>query len=105
MPELVELHREWSGKGVRVQAVSIDLPDPAQVKTVAELAAFVERRGFALPHAAVTGDFDAFVEHHDLPGGPPFTLLVDRTGALVGRIEGAAEGDELEAAIRAQLAR
>jgi hypothetical protein len=99
MPELVELHEEWSGKGVRVQAVSIDLPDPVQVSTLEELGAFVERRGFALPHAAVTGDWDALVEQHDLPGGPPFTLLFDRTGAIVERIDGAAERADFEAAI------
>jgi hypothetical protein len=99
MPELVELHDEWSGKGVRVQAVSIDLPDPVQVSTLAELGAFVERRGFALPHAAVTGDWDAFIERHDLPGGPPYTLLVDRAGAIVERIDGAAERAEFEAAL------
>lgn len=103
MPELVELHREWSVRGVRVQAVSIDLPDPVQVKTVEELAAFVKNRGFSLPHAAVTGDFDAFVDHHELPGGPPFTLVVDRTGAIVERIDGAAERAEFEAALRRHL--
>ena len=104
MPELVELHRAWRGRGVRVAAVSIDLALPVEVETAEELGDFVERRSLALPVVAFAGDFDALTDEKGLPGGPPFTLLFDRTGQEVGRIEGAATRAELEAAITKALA-
>src|SRR5262245_19584534 len=105
MPELVELHREWSGRGVRVVAVSIDLPDPVQVKTAEELGAFVERRQFALPVVAFQGDLDALNERYKLPGGPPVTLVFDKSGKEVGRIEGGSTRSELEALLTNALGR
>lgn len=104
MPELVQLHRAIERRGVRVAAVSIDLADPGEM-SVAELADFVRERDFALPVVAFQGDWDALVEHMDLPGWLPCTLLIDRAGKEVGRIEGAASRDELEAAIAAALGR
>ncbi len=105
MPELVELHRTVGTRGVRVVAVSLDLPDPAQVKSAEELGDFAERRGLALPIVAFQGDLSALTERLKLPGGPPCTLLFDRDAHEVGRIEGGVEGDELQALITKALAR
>lgn len=96
MPELVQLHQELEPRGVRVVAVSIDLPDPAQVKTAEQLGAFVERHGYALPVLAFQGDLEALNARLALPGGPPVTLLLGRDGQELGRIEGAGERAEFE---------
>lgn len=105
MPELVELHDRVEARGIRVVAVSIDLADPAQVKTAEELGAFVERCDFALPVVAFQGDLSALRQRLKLPDGPPCTLLFDREAREVGRIEGPAEGEELQELITKALAR
>jgi len=105
MPELVELHDKVEGRGIRVVAVSIDLADPAQVKTVEQLGAFVDRHDIALPVVAFQGDLAALTQRLKLPDGPPCTLLFDREAREVGRIEGPARGEELQELITKALAR
>jgi|SRR5688572_25036429 len=105
MPELVELHEKVAERGIRVVAVSIDLPDPVNVRTVEELGAFVQRRDIALPVVAFQGDLDSLRRRLALPDGPPCTLLFDREAHEVGRIEGPAEAEELQELIAKALAR
>ena len=105
MPELVELHEKLEGRGIRMVAVSIDLPDPAQVKTAEQLGAFIERRDIRLPVVAFQGDLASLTRRLKLPDGPPCTLLFDREAREVGRIEGPAEGQELQELITKALAR
>ena len=105
MPELVELHEKVAGRGIRVVAVSIDLPDPAQVKTAEQLGAFLERRKLALPVVAFQGDLGSLMRRLKLPEGPPCTLLFDREAREVGRIEGPVEGQKLQDLIAKALAR
>jgi hypothetical protein len=105
MPELVELHKKVGSRGIRVVAVSIDLADSAQVKTVEQLGAFMERRNIDLPVVAFQGDLGSLTRRLKLPEGPPCTLLFDREAREVGRIEGPAEGDELQELITKALAR
>ena len=105
MPELVELHHEWEARGVRVLAVSIDLALPEQVTTAEQLGAFLRRRELDLPVVAYAGDFDALTDRHGLPGGPPSTLVFDRAGREVGRIEGSGEKAEFEALLESALER
>jgi hypothetical protein len=105
MPELVELHQKVEGRGIRVVAVSIDLPDPGKVKTAEELGAFLERRDLALPVVAFQGDLGSLTRRLKLPEGPPCTLLFDREAREVGRIEGPAQGQELQDLITKALAR
>jgi len=99
MPELVELHREYAARGVRIEAVSLDLADSAQVKTAEQLGAFVERRKLALPVAAFQGDIEAFIRDMHVPDGPPYTLVFDRDGKEVARIEGPATKEEFAALV------
>ena len=89
---------------MRLLAVSIDLALPQAVKTAEELGAFVQRRELALTVLAFQGDYDALAERLDLPGGPPCTVLFGPQGEL-GRLEGSAEGSEVEALIAAARAR
>lgn len=105
MPELVELHHQVTARGIRVVAVSIDLADPVQVKTAEELGAFVERRELDLPVVAFQGDLESLRQRLKLPEGPPCTLVFDREAHEVGRIEGPAEGEELQQLISKALAR
>jgi hypothetical protein len=98
MPELVELRPTLEAENVRVVAVSVDLALPQAVRTPAELAAFVEERGFALQVLALEGDFDALTEAHGWPGGLPFTVLFGPAGEL-DRIEGGATRAEFEALV------
>src|SRR5215470_4207278 len=95
MPELVELHHQLAARGVRVEAVSLDLVDSAQVKSAEQLGAFVKQHGLALPVVAFQGDEEALVHDWKVPEGPPFTLAFDKQGKEVGRIEGAATKEEL----------
>jgi hypothetical protein len=97
MPELVQLQGELGKRGVRMAAVSIDLPDPAQVKTAEQLGAFLEHHDLELPVIAFDGDLEALNARLRLPGGPPVTLLLDRDGHELGRIEGPGERAEFEA--------
>src|SRR5262245_2669948 len=105
MPELVELHEKVQGRGIRVVAVSIDLPDPVKVKTAEELGDFLERRDLRLPVVAFQGDLGSLERRLKLPEGPPCTLLFDREAREVGRIEGPAKGQELQDLIAKALAR
>jgi hypothetical protein len=105
MPELVELHEKVEGRGIRVVAVSIDLPDPVKVKTAEELGAFMERRDITLPVVAFQGDLGSLTNRLKLPDGPPCTLLFDREAREVGRIEGPAEVQQLQELISKALAR
>lgn len=104
MPGLVQLHRKVAPRGVRVVAVSLDLPDPAQVKTAEELGAFAKKREFALPIVAFQGSLNELGKTLKLPLGPPCTLLFDRDAHEVGRIEGEIEGDALQVLITKALA-
>jgi len=97
MPELVQLQRELGPRGVRLVAVSFDLLEPAQVKTAEQLGAFAEHHGYELPLVAFRGDREALASSLHLPSGPPVTLLLDRDGNELGRIEGPGERAEFEA--------
>jgi hypothetical protein len=103
MPELVELHEKVAARGVRVEAVSLDLVDSAQVKSAEQLGAFVQRHGFTLPVVAFQGDEAALTRDWNLPGGPPYTLAFDKDGKEIGRIEGSATREELEALVEKGL--
>mgnify|MGYP001168829532 CR=1 FL=1 len=100
MPELVELRPTLEKANVRLVAVSVDLALPQQVDTPEELAAFVERRGIALPVLALRDDFDALADVHGWPGGLPFTVVFGPEGEL-GRLEGAGARADFEALIAA----
>ena len=104
MPHLVELERRWSDEGVRVVAVSIDVPMPVEARTPEDVHAFADRRGFALPVVALTGDWAEVLERYDMSGPVPYTFVVDRSGAIVARQEGGADAERFESMLRTALA-
>ena len=103
MPHLVELERRFAGEGVRVVAVSIDVPMPVEARTPQDVHAFADRRGFALPVVALTEDWNAVLEHYDMSGPVPYTFVVDRSGAIVERQEGGADAERFESMLRTAL--
>jgi thiol-disulfide isomerase/thioredoxin len=107
MPHLVELERRWADEGVRVVAVSIDVPMPVEARTPEDVHEFADRRGLALPVVALTGetrDWNEVLEHYDMSGPVPYTFVVDRAGAIVARQEGGADAERFERMLRAALA-
>jgi peroxiredoxin len=88
MPALEQLHREWSGSGLRIVAVSID---PATAGR--EIQDFVEEYGltFDIVHDPAQDVAQAFRTI-----GVPETFLIDAEGRLrrhwMGRIDPHAEG-------------
>ena len=109
MPELVELHRTWKSKGVRIEAVSVDWlwGDAASPGTVEELTDYAREHGFALPLAVVSGtedDLGRLAAHYGIGTGIPTTLAFDEHGALADKEEGAAERERFEAMITKALA-
>ena len=105
MPELVRVHKELSGEGVRVLAVSLDQSNPAtgRAPSDAEIQAFCEQRGFDLPVAIYTGDPIELSEWYDLPSGIPFTMIVNTEGKVVERHTGATTFEHFERMVRGAM--
>ena len=99
MPDLVKLHQKHGGEGVRVVAVSIDLPMPRSADTAEEVFDFAESKGFHLPIVALDADYDetvALMERWNAPGGIPFTVVMNREGEAVATHEGKASLEDFE---------
>ena len=90
MPELVKLHRAFSSRGVRVVAVSIDLPMPVQAETPEDVFGFADKMRFDLPVVVLEGDLGPVVERYGLSGAVPYTIVFDGDGELAARQEGGA---------------
>ena len=108
MPELVELHRAWKSKGVRVEAVALDWlwGDESSPGTVEAMSAFAREHDFALPLAVVRGtneDLEPLAAHYGIGTGLPTTLAFDARGTLVDREEGSVDRERCEAMIAKAL--
>ena len=97
LPVLSGLHQRWSGRGLQVVGVSVD-----QRRTATEVRTFAERRG--LPYALWLDREDTASAAFGA-GALPMSVLIDRSGVIVWRRDGAIpEGDvELEKALEAAL--
>lgn len=93
-PDLVKLHRELSGRGVRVVAVSLDQASALEK----EVAPFLQAQGtpFATYIKSPGGD-DEFINAVDpsWSGALPATFVYDRTGRLARGIHGRTSLEEL----------
>jgi hypothetical protein len=108
MPELVELHRAWKSKGVRVEAVSLDWlwGDESSPATVEKLGDFAREHDLALPLAVVSGtneDLARLAEHYGIGTGLPTSLAFDARGTLVDTEEGPTDRERFEAMIAKAL--
>lgn len=92
MPALARLHRTFSGRGVRVIAVSAD--EPGSEEAVRD---FVEERRFpfSIWLGATTDSMESFGLKPVLPG----TVVLDREGEVRARFDGRFDEDALESAI------
>ncbi len=96
MPALSRLHRTFSGRGVRVIAVSAD--ERGSEEAVRD---FVEERRFpfSIWLGATTDSMESFGLKPVLPG----TVVLDREGKVRARFDGRFDEDALEAAIERAL--
>jgi peroxiredoxin len=87
MPHLEALYEEARGQGFVVLAVAMDGPE-----TVAEVPSFARRNGLTFP---VVLDEDSHVASlYDPKKSAPFSVLLDRRGAVLRVREGYNPGDE-----------
>jgi peroxiredoxin len=87
MPHLEALYREQQANGFVVLAVAMDGPE-----TVADVPSFAARNGLTFP---VVLDEDSHVANvYDPKKSAPFSVLIDRRGAVVRVREGYNPGDE-----------
>ncbi|MBM3789859.1 MAG: TlpA family protein disulfide reductase [Acidobacteria bacterium] len=91
LPELLEVARDYRERGGVVLGVSYDLmvPDVTRDSVLEQMRAFAAQRRIDIPVLIYEADdYDAINERFDLPGPVPFTLALDRGGAIVDRQEG-----------------
>lgn len=89
MPMLVELEKQYSGRGVMFIGASLD-----DKKTRGKIPAFVAEHGITFPiwYGATADD----LEQLKLGVAVPATLFVDAEGQVVGRILGQARVEEVK---------
>jgi len=93
LPALMEIAREYSGQGGAVLGVSYDLMVPAVTREgiVSQMHDFVREHRLDIPVLIFDGpDYDAINEKFGMPGPIPYTLAIDRSGAIVDRHDGQA---------------
>lgn len=93
IPDFVQLHKEYRGRGVEVIGVAVEKGKEKRVK------AFAAKFGIEYP--IVVGDIE--VARQWLVRGIPRTFLIDREGKVAQKIVGKTDKDSLEAAIRPLL--
>ena len=108
MPELVELGREWRERGVRVEAVSLDVlsPGDGSPTTADDLARFAREHRFDLPLVLLKGtdaDVAPLAAHFGVSEGLPTTLVFDARGTLVDKEEGPGDRERFEAMLAKAL--
>jgi len=81
MPELSELHRELSARGLQTLGIAID--------SAAKVAEFALKRPVSYPLAvAGMGGTELVRQFGNPTGALPFTILIDRQGRIAHRILG-----------------
>ena len=89
MPRLQKLADVYAPRGVIFLAVSLDAPE-----TQGKIASEVRKRGLRMP--VWTGATDQTLADFDLGVLVPATLLLDESGAVIGKIEGEARDKDVQ---------
>ena len=103
LPELLEVAREYRGRGGVVLTVSYDLmvPEVTKDEVVKQMVGFVAARKMDVPVLIYNAaDYDAINQRFGLPGPIPMTIAIDRAGAVVERHAGRAGKDKFTAMLR-----
>jgi len=103
LPELVEIHRMYRGRGFRLATVNLDEPEKHQ----AALEMLGKHHVAAPNYRRKTEDADKFAEalDKDWPGPVPHTILVAPGGKVLYRKTGAIDPLEVKRAIVGYLGR
>ena len=106
LPDLEGVRPILTAAGGDVLGFTMDLWAPGYelAESAAALPGFLEERGLTFP-VFLYGDTDPIpvLEEFGVPGDLPFTMVVDRSGALVEVHEGQASAEEFEALARRAL--
>lgn len=100
LPDLLEVAEELKPRGLRVLGVSYDLMLPRKEREATRevVRNFLVKRELDLPTLVYEApDYETINERFDLPGHVPVTLAFDRSGAVVGRIDGEGTRAQFEA--------
>jgi thiol-disulfide isomerase/thioredoxin len=106
LPDLMEIAREYRRQGGVVLGISYDFMVPAVTRegVLSQMRDFVRERRLDIPVLIFDGsDYDAINERFRLPGPIPYTLAIDRRGAIVDRHEGQAGKDRFAGMMRKVL--
>jgi thiol-disulfide isomerase/thioredoxin len=90
LPELLEVAREFRGRGGVVLGVSYDLmvPGTTRDEVMKQMEAYVAQHKIDIPILIYdASDYDSINERFGLPGPIPVTLALDRAGSIVDRQE------------------
>lgn len=98
LPELEALHRKYGPRGLVVLGIAIDGPD-----SIAAVRAEVRKLGVTFP--VLLDQETRVLALYDPKGTAPFSVLIDRRGAIVAKREGYTTGsaEALEADLVAAL--
>ncbi len=92
MPRLQKLADEYSAKGVRFVAISLDAPE-----TRGKIGTVVASRGFRVP--VWTGATEQTLANLKLGEVVPATLILDQNGDVLGKIEGEARDKDIRSRV------
>ena len=101
IPVLLEVARAHRAD-VALALVSYDMVMPARLseeRALALVGPFVKERGIDCPVFLYRGEVSALDDRFGLPGPLPATIVLDRQGVVVHRIEGQATRAQLEDAV------
>jgi thiol-disulfide isomerase/thioredoxin len=93
LPELLQVGREFRGRGGVVVTVSYDLmvPDVTQQDVLKQLRTFVAARKIDAPvYIFDAPDYEGINQRFGLPGPVPMTIAIDASGKVVDRHPGKA---------------
>jgi len=91
MPVLQGMHERLGERGLKIVSISIDTSE-----TISGVRPFIRRQGYTF--SVVVDEDEAISQAYNPAKSAPFTIIIDRDGRVVQRIEGfrPAEAAELE---------
>jgi thiol-disulfide isomerase/thioredoxin len=105
MPELQKIHEAYGRRGVSLVALSMDDVLPGSREEARErVESFVASRSLSFPTLLYIGSIPEIETEFNLSGEIPVTIVFDRKGREVKRIEGILDGPSFRAELDRLLA-